>query len=80
MYRRAAIPPAALEKILKGPAALPPPGVKSNFDHAKNERSQQLVLALTIICVMLVTLATFARLYSRICVQKQIHIEDCKAL
>jgi hypothetical protein len=78
MYRRAAIPPAALEKILNGPAATPPPGLKPNFDHAKNERSQELVLALMIICIILVTSATFSRLYSRIFVQKQFHIEDCK--
>lgn len=76
VYRRAAVSPAALEKLFNAPAGNPPPGVERHLDTAKNYNKE--ANAFMSVCLVLTTFALAARIYSRLAITKKLHLEDCK--
>lgn len=67
--------PPAVQAYLKSPSCPAPEGVTSNLENHSNSNGEALFVG--ILCTVLVVAATLARAYSRICIVKQLHIEDC---
>jgi hypothetical protein len=67
--------PPEIEAYLKGPSCPAPEGVSSNLDNPSNSNGEAFFLA--VLCIVLVATTALARAYSRICIVKEHHIEDC---
>ncbi|VUC32030.1 unnamed protein product [Clonostachys rosea] len=71
----AALPPAAREKVLNGPAYSPlPDGVVPNF--ANPENSNQMAMAVVTVSLALSSVAILLRVYARFLVIKQVTLAD----
>lgn len=66
---------AAPEGLLDQPALLPPAGDVANFTDPPN--LNDLVIAVTIICMVLVTVVLLLRLIPRISLRKKVTIDNC---
>ena len=68
--------PEALQKFLIGPSTKAPDGVVPNLINPPNRNPE--ALAVTIVCIVLTTVALAARLYFRMIVTQRLRIEDCE--
>jgi hypothetical protein len=68
--------PAESEALLNGPAMQPPPGVVSNFIDPPNFKEDMVVEE--IILLTLSTIAISIRLYTKLRINRQENLEDCK--
>ncbi|KAK9772076.1 putative Integral membrane protein [Seiridium cardinale] len=66
--------PEQQDAIINGPALAPPPGTEANFNNPPNEN--QLVQAVLIICITLVTLLILLRAYAKVVCVGKVQIED----
>lgn len=66
------------DMILHSPAHDPPPGIQSNLIDPPSR--SDLSLGIVIPCFVTVTTMTLMRLYVKLFIVKQLHIEDCKIL
>lgn len=70
------IPAEKLQKLLQGPAGIPPPGVKPNLVNPPNQRiSGQAAI---LVCGIVASIALFMRIYTRIFVIRKTNMSDCK--
>lgn len=67
--------PETVQVYLRGPSCPAPEGETSNLDNPPNSNGEAFFFA--ILCAIIVTSTTLARAYSRICLVKQVHVEDC---
>lgn len=67
--------PETVQAYLKGPSCPAPEGENSNLDNPPNSNGEAFFFA--ILFAVVVTTTTLARAYSRICLVKKLHIEDC---
>jgi hypothetical protein len=67
--------PAQIAKLLQRPALEPPPGVVPNFENPPDMNH----LGATIVYLIIATLATAMRVYTKLAVLRQFHLEDCMA-
>ena len=68
-------PQAALENLLNGPAAPPPPGITPNLDNPPNQK-----VALHIVAILTISFSTCAviiRIYTKRFVLRTMGYEDC---
>lgn len=77
-FRLAMVIPPEVQAYLDGPACPAPEGETSNLDNPSNSNGAALFVG--ILCVILIATATFCRAYSRICIVKHLHIEDCRSI
>lgn len=69
------LPPAEQQEILNSPGMTPPDGVEPNFDHPANRND--LAIAISVICLFLVTFSASVRAYSKLALVKRVRLEDC---
>ncbi|RAQ59677.1 hypothetical protein AFCA_011477 [Aspergillus flavus] len=68
------IPAEKLQKLLQGPAGIPPPGVKPNLVNPPNQRiSGQAAI---LVCGIVASIALFMRIYTRIFVIRKTNMSD----
>ena len=70
--------PEELQTLLNGPGGKPPAGVTPNFDHPPNLKGA--LYAVSSICIIVATLAVFARLYTKARVIRSVGKEDYVAI
>ncbi|KAI1763848.1 hypothetical protein GGR53DRAFT_345732 [Hypoxylon sp. FL1150] len=68
------LPPAEQQEILNSPGMTPPDGVEPNFDHPPNQNG--LAIAISVICLFLVTFSASVRAYSKLALVKRVRLED----
>ena len=69
-------PQAALEKLLNGPAGLPPTGITPNLENPPNQE-----VALNIVAILTISFSTCAviiRIYTKRFVLRTMGYEDCR--
>lgn len=69
------LPLAQQQEILNSPGMTPPDGVEPNFDHPANRND--LAIAISVICITLVTFSALIRGYSKLFLAKRVRVEDC---
>ncbi|XXH04170.1 hypothetical protein Hte_010583 [Hypoxylon texense] len=68
------LPPAKQQEILNSPGMTPPEGVEPNFDHPANRNG--LAIAISVICITLVTFTALVRAYSKLFLAKRMREPD----
>ncbi|KAI0480928.1 hypothetical protein GGR56DRAFT_296886 [Xylariaceae sp. FL0804] len=68
---------AELEAYFHGPSSKPPPGVVSNLNHPPNYNGAAVALA--VVCMVLATTAGLVRVYTRVAINKNVHLDDGKS-
>lgn len=61
--------------LLEGPAAAPPPGVKSNFVNPESLSRYSVLISVMIVGIS--TLAILVRMYTKIWIIQKVEWEDC---
>lgn len=70
------LPPQAQEQILNGPGLAPPEGTIPNLVDPPNRDG--MAIAIAVVCLFLGTMVGVLRAFSRLCVSRKLHLEDCE--
>lgn len=70
------LPPEVQEQIFNGPALAPPEGTIPNLADPPNRNG--MAIAIAVICLLLGTIVGILRVFSRLCVSRKLHLEDCE--